>query len=302
MTLRVQVLESFDLEPWVPQLRELERSITYPLADGEEQFYIDHGPRYHPFFSTMGERAGFICAFDGERLVGTFAGVLKRARLGGATIPSMYLADYKIRAEYRGGAIGRRILWGCVGLLRYPELRTPRIFYGAAMRGARGDLMRSARGSKSVMKLTRPIASLDVYFADPDKLARLDLSNAPGPPAGPGLDLSPDVASLSRGAGIVSTAGRKDLRIVSTNAPFPLEHLPFGPELQQKGFGADLKACGEQITSEGAQACFAIDERLTERTRWLQGQGIVPGARATVYALRLARAPFEWVHLATSEI
>ncbi len=304
MRLRVEVLESFDVARYVPALRELERSITYPLADGAEHFFIDHGPEYHPFFSAIGDRAGFIFAFDGDLLVGTFAGVLRRARLGERTVPSMYLADYKIRAEYRGTAVGRTILWSCVGLLRYPELRAPRLFYGAAMRGARGDLMRSARGARSVMRLTRPVATLAVYFADPTRLARLDPSNAPGPPAGRGLDLSPEVAPLARGPGVTNTAGRKDLRLVSTGAPFPLEHLPFGPSLQAAGFGAYLRACGEALADSPARACFAVDERLDDRVRWLRGQGLEPGARCTVYAMRVppANGPVDWVHLATSEI
>jgi len=304
MKLRVEVLESFELAKHVPQLRDLERSITYPLADGAERFFIDHGPDYHPFFSQIGDRAGFLCAFDGELLVGSFAGVLRRARLGERLAPSMYLADYKIRAEYRGTKVGRTILWNCVGLLRYPELRTPRLYYGAAMRGAQGDLMRSARGSRSVMRLTRPIASLEVYFAEPEKLVRLDLSQAPPPPLGRGLDLSPDAERLARGPGLTNTAGRKDLRLVSTGAPFPLEHLPFGPALQLKGFGAYLRDCGEALAGSTAKACFAVDERLPDRVRWLRGQGIEPGARCTVYALRLPpmHGRVDWVHLATSEI
>ncbi|MBI2390540.1 MAG: GNAT family N-acetyltransferase [Deltaproteobacteria bacterium] len=304
MRYRVLLQESHELAPYVAQLRELERSITYPLADGAEHFFIDHGPDYHPFFSTMGQRAGFLLAFDGELLVGTFAGVLRRARLGDALVPSLYLADYKIRASHRGTGVAASIIWSCVALLREPELRAPRIFYGAAMRGARGDLMRSARGLKRVMRLTRPIASLEVFFADPARLAALDLAHAPGPPRGRGLDLSPDASTLARGPGIVSTAGRKDLRLVSSGSPFALEHLPLGPAQQAGGFGAYLKACGEALSGSSARACFAVDERLDDRVRWLRGQRVQPGARCTVYALRVppARGPVDWVHLASSEI
>lgn len=312
MRYRVVLSESHELAPHVPQLRELERSITYPLADGAEHFFIDHGPDYHPFFSTMGRRAGFLLAYDrrtraadgGDLLVGTFAGVLRRARVGDRLVPSLYLADYKIRASHRGTGVATAIVWSCVAMLREPELRTPRVFYGAAMRGARGDVMRSARGTKRVMRLTRPIASLAVYFADPARLARLDLANAPGPPRGRGMDLSPDAGSLARGPGIVSTAGRKDLRLVSSGEPFPLEHLPLGPAEQAAGFGAYLRACGEALSGSPARACFAVDERLDDRVRWLRGQGVEAGARCTVYAMRLppAHGALEWVHLASSEI
>jgi hypothetical protein len=200
--------------------------------------------------------------------------------------------------------VGPTIVWNCVGLLRRPELRAPRVFYGAAMRGARGDVMRSARGLKGVMHLMRPIASLEVYFADPARLASLDLSHAPGPPVGRGLDLSPDAPRLARGPGITDTSGRKDLRLVSTGEPFPLEHLPYGPAHQPDGFGGYLRASGEALAGSPARACFAVDERLADRIAWLRGQGIEPGARCTVYAMRLppARGPLEWVHLATSEI
>ena len=78
----------------------------------------------------------------------------------------------------------------------------------------------------------------------------------------------------------------------------------FGPALQTQGFGAYLRACGEALGDSQAKTCFAIDERLDARVRWLRGQGIEPGARCTVYAMRVppAHGPVDWVHLATSEI
>jgi GNAT superfamily N-acetyltransferase len=301
MSIRVFPVFARDLGPYEAQLRALERDIKYPIDDGRDRFYIDHGEHYGEFFAALApnkdpEAAGFILAMDGDRVIGTFGGILRVARFGDREIPSLYLADYKLAREYRGRGVGAKIMRACMAMLQYPVIRKSRILYGAAMRGDRGDVMRSARGFNRVMHLARPTAELNVYFVPPDKLAALDLSHAPGPPSGVGLDLSPLGTDET-----VSTAGRKDLRLESTGQPWALVHLPIGPS--RVNFGEYLKRCGERLPGE-SKACFAVDPRLEDHVRWLAGQGIERGARCTIYAMRLpgARGAVDYVHLATSEI
>jgi hypothetical protein len=144
---------------------------------------------------------------------------------------------------------------------------------------------------------------LGVYFAPPAALAALDVSGSPSLPSHAGVELGPAATPAS---GLCSTAGRKDLVLGSTRAPWPLIHLPLAPPAWGPGWGHYLRSCGEALIAQGAPgpACFSIDERLEDHVRWLAQQGVTAGATCTIYALslgpRLRRA--SWVHLPTSEI
>jgi len=216
MSIRFINLLADEIGPYVDALRALERDIHYPIDDGRDTFTIDHGPEYHPFFSQMG-RAGFVLALDGDRVVGSLAGVSKRADVRGRATPSIYMADMKLARAYRGrGIIQRMFLWALGLIPREPDLRSWRYAYIAAMRGERGDVTRSVRGLH-LGKLARPAARLAVYFVDPQKLAALAIDGAPEPPREEdGIDLSPAPIGAPLA---VSTAGRKDLRLKSTGAP-----------------------------------------------------------------------------------
>lgn len=301
------LVDAAGLLPYAPQLAALEASITYPIDDGRDRFAIDHGRAYHPFFSELGE-AYFLLALDGARVVGSVAGVFRRAYTPDGHRPGVYLCDFKIAASHRGTGLGRRMathaLWRAL---------TDRAFWrwhlawAAAMQGERGDVMRSARGLHPA-RLLRPEATLAVYFVPAQRLAALEPKGCPAPPWRAGLDLSPTVTSSCRGPGVASTAGRKDLRRVSTGEPWPLHHLVLGPRDWAPTWGHWLRACGEYVRErEGGEAvaCFTLDQRLGDHLRWLEAQGVAPGATCTVYVLRL---PWRrgrkgaWVHLSPSEI
>ncbi|HEX8953596.1 MAG TPA: GNAT family N-acetyltransferase [Polyangia bacterium] len=303
MSVRIEVVGPEGLQPYLHDLRRLEAEIKYPIGDGSDYFTIDHGEKYDEFFSRLGA-AMFMIAVDGSELVGVFAGVERTARAGGATVKTVYGADFKLAARVRGGALSRRFFWKGFLMGMSPQfLRRWRVAYVAAMRGARGDVMRSVRGVH-VAKLARPAARLQVYFTAPAQLAALRVDGAPPPPPPSGIDFSP--APESRAPGLASTAGRKDLRLHSTGAPWPLQHLPLGPSAWLPSHAAYLRRAGEALVAEGlpGPACFALDERLADHVAWLQQQGITPGAVCTVYTFGLPGAPkpSPWVHLATSEI
>lgn len=303
--LRFVVTEGAEVVPYAPGLRRLEESIRYPIADGADHFFIDHGEHYHPFFSTMG-RAYFLLALRGDAVVGSVAGVVRTAHVAGREVRALYLCDLKVAREERGQGLARRMLQHGLGqLLRRPELRACRMLYGAAMRGEKGDVMRSARGLNP-LRLGRPDARLALYFVPPERLAALDTSRAPPPPSSPGMELGPSAFAPLEAPGLCSTAGRKDLRLLSTGQPWPLVHLPLGPSAWRPSWGAYLRACGEALAARGqpVTACFAIDDRLEAHTTWLSGAGLLPDTVCTVYSLALpfSRGKTDWVHLPTSEI
>jgi hypothetical protein len=279
-------------------LRRLEENIRYPIADGADHFRIDHGARYSAFFERMGE-AHFLVALDGDEVIGTFAGVGKWAESGGRRVPTPYGGDCKIAPAWRGGRLAPRFFWKGLSMVWRPDVPRWHFCYGAAMRGARGDVMRSARRT-SLMRLSRPAARLHVYFIPRATLLMMDPAGCPTVPPG-GLDLSPDARHDPRG--ITSTAGEKDLILESTGKPWPLWHLPLGPRAWTPNFATYLESAAEALP-EDATACFSIDERLTKLVEWLRAREIAPGATCTVYMFRLPGAPRPepWVHLATSEI
>jgi GNAT superfamily N-acetyltransferase len=305
VTLRL--LDAHGLAPYARDLVALEASLTYPVDDGADRFAIDHGPTYHPFFSALGDPR-FLLALDGDRVVGAVAGVFREARDGAERTAAVYLCDLKVAASHRGTGLARRMAaYALAKAATEPDLWRWRLAYAAAMRDARGDVTRSMRGAHAG-RLLAPAATLAVYFVKARALAALDPAGCPAAPDGDGLDLSPTVRATARGPGVTTTAGRKDLRLVSTGAPWPLAHLALGPGQWGASLGAYLRACGEFLGDEGAPeatACFTLDARLAGHSAWLTARGVSPGAACTVYTFRLglpARRARVWVHLSPSEI
>jgi hypothetical protein len=303
VTVRLALCDSASIAEHAASLLELERSISYPLGDGRERFFIDHGARYHPFFSAMGD-ARFLLALEQGRVVGALVGVLKRATLDGRSIASAYLCDYKLAESHRGAGLGARMLREALILCaRHSELRRWRLAYGAAMRGARGDVLRSARGPLHPARLSSPLATTRLYFVEPARLASLEPAGGP-PRAGQVLNLSPTAGGDA--LGLVSTAGRKDLRIVSTHEPWPLVHATRAPDGWGSSLGHYLRACGEALVARGERAlvCWSLDERLEAERSWLASRGVHSDTVCTVYGLALPGGPPRGrvVHIATSEI
>ena len=81
--------------------------------------------------------------------------------------------------------------------------------------------------------------------ADLDDLAGLDLAGAPAPPRSAGA-----VLGGAQGPDFCSTAGSKDLRLVSSGQPWPLIHLPLGPAAWRPSWGAWLQRCATQLEIE----------------------------------------------------
>ncbi len=296
MSLRVLHLRPADLAPYVTQLQALERDISYPLD--ADRFVLSHGGAYHPFFSALGE-AHFLVALEGEQVVGCVVGVRKPVLTPRGEVMGAYLGDLKVHRAWRGRGVPARLLARALALsLRKWSALHWRFAFGAAMRGERGDVMRSAKGL-SLLRLGRPFALLDVYFASPAQLATLDVQGAPSTPQVGGLDLSP-AAQVD----VVSTLGTKDFVLQSTLKPWPLVHLPRGPSGWGVSHAAYLRRGGVQVGNAPGPVCFALDRKLHAEREFLASRGLSPGAVTTVYALSTSRKTngLAWTHLATSEI
>ncbi|NTX12440.1 GNAT family N-acetyltransferase [Myxococcus sp. CA056] len=303
--VRYVVCRPDTLGPYVERLRPLERGIEYPIADGADHFFIDHGPEYHPFFSSMGD-AYFLLALRGEQLLGSVTGISRQVLRGDTAAQGFYICDLKVAPHARGTGLARRLIFqGLTHLFRIPALRGIRFLYGAAMRGARGDVMHTARGWNP-LRMGRPESRLALYFVPPARLAALELAGAPTQVPGDGLVLGPSSGRKLEGAGWCTTSGSKDLQLRSTNKPWPLVHLAAPPTAWTRGWGHYLRECGRELAGRNADtlACFTLDERLKAQLDWLRDAGISPDTVCTVYSLDLTRLKGTpaWVHLPSSEI
>lgn len=298
--MRIEFVDAATLRGYQAQLHRLEEGIDYPIGDGSDFFTIDHGADYTAFFTGLGDPR-FLIAIDGDRLVGSVCGILRKASQGGREFPSVYGSALKLAPEVRGTGLWKKMLWKGFFLSMRPSfLRQWKIGYVAAMMGARGDVMRASKGVHAA-KMGTPAARLSIYFVAPEQLARLDPTGAPPPPSSPGLDFSPDAE-----AQWVTTAGKKDLRLRSTGQPWPLVHLPLGPHAWTPSFAAYLQRCGAALIAGGkaGPCCFSLDQRLPEQIEWLASHGIATDTSCTIYTFRMPGGPRPdpWVHLATSQI
>ncbi|NVJ23788.1 MULTISPECIES: GNAT family N-acetyltransferase [Myxococcus] len=303
--VRYVVCRPDTLRPYVERLRQLEQGIQYPIADGADHFFIDHGPEYHPFFSSLGD-AYFLLALRGEELLGSVTGITRRVLRGDTAAQGFYICDLKVASHARGTGLARRLIFqGLTHLFRIPALRGTRFLYGAAMRGSRGDVMHTVRGWNP-LRVARPESRLALYFVPPARLAALDLAGAPTQLPSDGLLLGPSPARKLEGAGWCSTAGSKDLQLRSNQRPWPLIHLAAPPTAWTRGWGRYLRDCGQELAARSPDTltCFTLDERLNAQLDWLRGTGISPDTVCTVYSLDLTRLKGTpaWVHLPSSEI
>lgn len=307
--LKLHILEPEALKPFVPSLRELERAILYPIADGADTFAIDHGAEYHRFFSDMGYRSRFLVVEEDGKAVGSLAGAWRHLNIGDAAIPSVYLGDMKLAPHVRGEGVAAKMLWkAMVSVFQREDLRGWSLVWGAAMRGEHGDVTRSMRGAHpgriaSTLGITR------LFFVPAAELADLQVGEEAPVPQGLGLDLSPSFRDPKHPP-IVTTRGTKDFRLTSTNEPWPLVHVACGPRQWEEGLGKSLVAGANAALALDSSAicCFALDVRLHQQMAWLARRGLEAGATCTVYGFSMdARLPVpinrtRWIHLATCHI
>ncbi len=296
-----RIVESYELDRYVEDLRALEGAIEYPLDD--DAFTIDHGPEYHPFFSQMG-LARFMVVLDQGRAVGTLAGVWRDVEVEGGRVPSLYFGDYKLAPGHRGGGVARRMAWHALKeWWKRSDLGGWRLLFGAAMRGDGGDVTRSIRGAHAG-RLLEPAAVLRLFFVEPEVLAAARFGPEPMWPTS-WSNLTPGEVRE-----VVRTDGSKDLRLVRGEGRWPLAHLPLAPQECEGRWGEYLVRAGERLLDEDgpAVACFGVDDRALEHLAWLEAAGVVSGATCTIHAFHIPEdgethiADVAYVHMSTATI
>lgn len=306
MTISFRIVDEHGINPYGEALREIERSILYPVSETRDQFSIVHGQRYDAFFTAMG-KSRFIVALDDDRVCGIAAFTWKKVIVNGRTYTGLYLADMKLAKAYRGKKIMLRMIWfGFIKWLSSRRYGGWDFVFGAAMRDGTADVTRSFSGLH-LGKLAQATGVLDIYFCPPETLANIN-DAAPAYPSGNTIALLSQIDD-----DIKDNNGLKEFRLASTGQAWPLFHLPFPVTCWEEGLGTYLKRCAEQLQQsphypDDAIACFALDRRLTAHKQWLADNGIQPGAVCTVYDWSvpfIGKSPVssaDYIHLSTSDI
>lgn len=300
--MHFELLESYELAPFIASLRALEQSITYPLD--EDTFTINHGEFYHDFFSRKGTSRFLVATAEqgSHEVLGTLAGIWHKALhhdTSTSSFNALYLGDLKLDPSMRGQSVIQRMLW--FAMRRFvvePRLGHWDLVYGAAMRGANGDVTRSIRGAH-MGHLLQPMARLSLYFATPKQLANLDLRRCPKPPKQPGWTLGANTDPM-----LVRNDGIKQMHLQSQREIWSLTHLNHGPAQWPVHLGDTLRRAHLQMRAshQDNALCFALDQRLDDHHQWCASQGIHPGAMCTIYGLNMTHHTPSWVHLCPAEI
>ena len=120
MNFSYEIIEPENINKYVADLRFLEQEIVYPLQDGNESFYIDHGAEYHPFFTQQGSKVRFVVIKNRNEIIGTAAGIWKTVIMNGLDYNGLYVADLKIK-KFRGKEIFKKLMWRI--FLKWPIIK-----------------------------------------------------------------------------------------------------------------------------------------------------------------------------------
>ena len=110
MKIQYQIVEKNGLNPFVEQLRLIEKKIRYPLEDGNISFFIDHGEKYSPFFTQQGFKTRFLIILDYGEVIGSIVAVWKKGFFGGEKHNALAVRKSCVSSEdiYKGDKILRK--------------------------------------------------------------------------------------------------------------------------------------------------------------------------------------------------
>ena len=298
MKLTYHIVNENELEPFVPELRSVEKKIEYPLENGTESFVIDHGKRYSPFFTQQGYKTKFLIIETNNMIVGSLVGVWKKISLNQKNYTGLYVSDLKLKSEYRGRGIIKRMLWYL--FIRWPLVKGFKgwdFLYFCAMQRKSQGVDFTFKGAH-LGKVTRPRASLNIYMLDAillyDKkldFFKLDYNNR--------INLSPQ-----RTEDLLWNDGIKNIISTKKNSLIKLGHL--NPELLQQGKEKRLNLALEAVLKrENSRVCFAVDTRDYKKIKRLKEIGITTKTQCNVFSFNPFSPSFKGsktVSISTGEI
>lgn len=268
------------------ELLNFEKEFIYPLNE-KENFYISHGKNYSDFFERMGD-SRYLLAFLDHQIVGMISVVKKKITFLGKKYSIFYLADLKIKKEYRGKSLSHQFYWELLKLIPvHPYAWQWSFCYFVGMMGKKGDVSHSF-GQSLPAKLVKSLAYLKIYFIEPEKLAALpkitffkDQKNQRV------LNLSSFLNSKSHSMTHSSLFGIKDIVLESSGLVMKIAHVNLD-NLTDDEVIQRLQMLGQmKFAQPFQQFCFALDERRKGLIDQLKKQQIIAQSRAHVFGFSL---------------
>ncbi len=281
-SITLEIIDSWEIYPYIDDLHELEQHMVYPV-DESDNFIISHGSHYHPFFSDLGA-AKFLLLKEKSKVQGILAGVWRTIDIQQQQARALYLGDLKLAPHLRGKNLVVNMIWhGIKQLFKRADLGTWSVVYGVAMRGEKGDVLRSMDQPLHPSKWLDYHAQFNLYFVPPTQLLELP-DNSPAPKPSPHVNFSPD-----RAQSLFTTRGTKDFILQSTNAPWSLVHLDLASQPSLALHEALKSGAQDAVHSQPADAlaCFAIDKKRRDQIDWLANHGISSTSTCTLYAMQV---------------
>tara|TARA_A100001011_G_scaffold383535_1_gene454886 strand:- start:29 stop:925 length:897 start_codon:yes stop_codon:yes gene_type:complete len=298
MNYTFEVIAPESVKSYLKQLRGLEKSIQYPLENGEGTFTIDHGKDYHPFFTQQGDKTRFVIIKANSEVIGVSVGMWKKILFFNKTYNGLYVADLKINPDYRKKEIVKKLLWHL--LIRWPLTKDYKgwdfSFFCTMLKNNQG-VERSFKGFNPA-KLARPRVLFNIYMVKPTDLLSLDLKTVPEIDSKNHINLSPRRKEL-----ILWNDGIKNIISSNSNSVFNFGHLH--PQIFYNNKISQLKSAALKIEEKKGTACFAVDFRKTNLISWLKSNGIDTKTKCKLFSFS-PFAPsikdFNNIYISTGEI
>ena len=278
MKYEFDIIGPENINNYIHDFRSLEEKIEYPLENGLGNFRIIHGENYHTFFTQQGFKTRFVAIKKRNKVIGTIAGIWKPIIINNKEYTGFYISDLKIDLDYRKKNILRKLLWYLVK--RWPI--TPEYqgwdfnYYCTMLKDGKG-VDRTFKGFNPA-KLPSHSATLNIYMVDPSTLLSLDINSLPENENCSSVNLSP-----LRIENVLWNEGIKDILSTTDNSIMQLGHLH--PQILTKKFSSRLnQSISEIINKEKGLACFAVDNRETEKIKWLDYSGITTNTKCNIFS------------------
>jgi len=298
MNLKYQIVREQQLGPFINDLRSIEKNIEYPLEDGTEGFYIDHGNHYSPFFTQQGYKTRFLIITKKDKVVGSIAGVWKRVSFKKKKYNALYASDLKIIPKYRNRGVVKNLLWYL--FIRWPftkEFQGWDFIYFCAMQKNNMGVESSFKGVH-LGKLTRLNCLLNIYILEPQKLNNLDLNELQYYPKNE-INLSPNLRN-----DILWNEGKKNIVAVQDGSIMNLGHL--NPEIFHLKNKERLKESIKEVSDRSnGKICFAVDRRNENIINVFEKSGVYTDTKCGVFSFSPFLKPMNranTVSISTGEI
>tara|TARA_B100001996_G_scaffold374026_1_gene352167 strand:- start:27 stop:857 length:831 start_codon:yes stop_codon:yes gene_type:complete len=276
----------------------MEKNIAYPLEDGTESFFIDHGKDYSPFFTQQGHKTRFLIITNKDKVAGSIAGVWKRISFNKKTYNALYASDLKLIPKYRNRGVVKSFLWYL--FIRWPftkEFQGWDFIYFCAMQRENKGVDSTFKGLH-LGKLTKPNCLLNIYILEPQELNSVDLDELLYRPEYE-ISLSPNLNS-----DILWNDGKKNIVSTRDGSVMKLGHL--NPEAFHLNNKERLnKSIKEVSDKKDGKICFSVDCRNKKIINVLEKGGVHTDTKCRVFSFSPFSRPLNHAHavsISTGEI